>query len=740
MKKAFLFLCLACAIYLPAMAKPSCISSRDAKAGGVNEWIAFRRDVELKDVPRQALAAIAVDSKYWLWINGQLVVFEGGLKRGPKPDAAYYDEVDLAPWLKAGTNQIALLLWHFGKDGMSHKDSGMAQLWFQCSAIGLESNESWLCRIHPAYGKANCPEPNYRLSESSLSYDGRKDIADWQTGPTNGFASAVIRESTLGALYKRPIPQWKDYGVKKAKIETRRGAERDTVIARLPHNMQMTPILTIKDDEGGHSILIETDHAKVGEECVRAEYITRAGRQEYESLGWMNGMKIILTVEHGAKVIGVKYRETGFDTEPVGTFVCSEPFFNRFWEKGLRTIYVNARDTFFDCPDRERSQWWGDIVTILGECFYTYSTSLHSLVRKGIHELLDWQRENGKIGAPIPGIHNGELPCQMLAAVGKYGIWTYYLNTGDLATIEHVYPGIKKYLARYTIGPDGMTEYYKGDWNWGDWGENRDMHLLQAMWYCLALEGIANMAELLDHPVEAATYRTQLENLKAAINRIAWTGKAYRHPDYKEETDDRVQALAVVAGIAGTDKYEAIYEVLRNEEHASPYMEKYVMEALFQIGHGDYALERTRKRYDFTINLPDYDTLFEGWDFGGKVIGDGGSVNHAWSGGPLAVLPSKMLGVYPTAGAWRRFAIHPSSTVFDRCSLSFQTVAGPVAVSYRFSGPQLTWQIEVPRESIADILIPWQFTDGSLDGHSITSNSFVLGEGKHTIRLTLSED
>lgn len=28
----------------------------------------------------------------------------------------------------------------------------------------------------------------------------------------------------------------------------------------------------------------------------------------------------------------------------------------------------------------------------------------------------------------------------MLAAVGRYGFWNYYMNTGDLETIRRVYP------------------------------------------------------------------------------------------------------------------------------------------------------------------------------------------------------------------------------------------------------------------------------------------------------------
>ena len=41
----------------------------------------------------------------------------------------------------------------------------------------------------------------------------------------------------------------------------------------------------------------------------------------------MNGMRIILTVEHGAKVSGVKYRETGYDTVAEGHFESEDPFF-----------------------------------------------------------------------------------------------------------------------------------------------------------------------------------------------------------------------------------------------------------------------------------------------------------------------------------------------------------------------------------------------------------------------------
>ena len=688
-----------------------------------NQWLAFRKDVTLDGVPGDAVARIAADSKYWLWVNGELAVFEGGLKRGPNPQDSYFDSVDLAPYFKKGENRIALLLWYFGKDGFSHKSSGTPQLWFDCPALGADG---WKVRVHPAYGTAeDLPAPNYRLPESSIAFDARKDIEGWQTGSMEGFSPAASLENSLGRLHLRPIPQWKDFGIKEIPFETIPGPEADTLVARLPHNMQMTPVLTVEDAEGGHRIVIETDHAHVGEECLRAEYFSRKGKQVYESLGWMNGQRIILTVEHGARVTGLAYRETGYDASPDGRFSCSDDFYNRFWQKGLRTIYVKARDSFFDCPDRERGQWWGDIVTILGESFYTYSPSLYYLIRKGIWELADWQRPDDILFSPIPGNYGVELPCQMLAAVGRYGIWNYYMNTGDKTTIEHVFPALKRYLATYHIGADGLVAWHDGDWNWGDWGDNRDMRLLQNLWYVLALQGVSDMADALGNIDEGSAYWAQMLSLCDAIKRVAWTGTCYRHPDYTGETDERVNALAVLSGIAERDQYDALFEVFKAQEHASPYMEKYVMEALFAIGHGDYALERTRKRYAFMVDHPDFDTLFENWNVGVDGDWDCGSVNHAWSGGPLAVFPSRMLGITPLEAGWKRFSVRPDPAIFDECSLSFPTVKGTVSVKYSREGNFM--EVEVPEGTLAEVSLPESFIKKA------------LGPGKHRLPLKFDQ-
>ena len=165
---------------LPSLGKPNGSIPSVAKAP-TNTWLIYRKSFAVTNVPNQLIARIAADSKYWLWINDQLVIFEGGLKRGPSPSGTYYDPVDIAPYLTKGSNTIAILLWHFGKDGFSHINSGKAALLFEAIAPGLEivSDASWQCALYEAYQNTEAPFPNYRMPESNIRFDARQAITNW---------------------------------------------------------------------------------------------------------------------------------------------------------------------------------------------------------------------------------------------------------------------------------------------------------------------------------------------------------------------------------------------------------------------------------------------------------------------------------------------------------------------------------------------------------------------------------
>lgn len=703
-----------------------------------NTWICFRKEVDLKGKPVIAIAKIAVDSKYWLWINGRMVIFEGGLKRGPNPQDTYFDEVDLAPYLVKGKNSIAVLLWYFGKDGFSHSSSGKAGLIFQCEAAGeiIKSDQSWNARVNPAFEHSPSPLPNYRLSESNIFFDAQKDLGKWQEldfeASLHGFSPALEIGMPPCApwnfLVKRPIPQWKDYGLKN--YESKRiivGEYVDTIICRLPYNSQITPYLKI-ESMAGKTIIIQTDdYAGGGALNVRAGYSSKSGLQEYESYGWMNGNEVYYFIPKGVNVLDLKYRETGYNSDFAGDFESSDSFLNLLWKKARRTLYITMRDSYMDCPDRERAQWIGDEVNETGEAFYALDARSHLLQKKGMYELIGWQRSDSTLYGPIPaGNWSKELPCQILAAVGYYGFWNYYLNTGDKKPILDLYEGVKKYMGLWKINNSGTVIFRRGDWTWGDWGENIDTVLLENAWYYLAMKGMRNMAQVLEKKEEAQKCQQVMDNLYNAFNKEFWNGKSYRSTDYKYATDDRGQALAVVSGLADKEKYPALFKNFKQEEHASPYMEKYVLEALFIMGEPDYGLTRMKKRFGPMVNFPGYSTLFEGWGIGENGYG-GGTFNHAWSGGGLTILSQYLCGIAPLEPGYKLFQIIPEPGSILSAKATVCSVSGYIKSSFVNSQDKFSLTAEVPQTTEAIIGIPkGRYGKILLNGKLIWSHNHYL--------------
>ena len=678
-----------------------------------NKWSSYRRVFNLKSAPEKAIAKIAADSKYWLWINGELIVFEGQLKRGPSPQNTYYDCVDLHPYLKKGDNTVAVLLWYFGKNGFSHNSSGKAGFIFDAK-IGdrsLISNSQWKAIAHPAFSNTGAPHPNHRLPESNIRFDAGKDMIGWQRSnySDSHWPTAVelgrVPCKPWNKLVERPIPLWKDFGLKQySNADTMPKVSDGTVIKmKLPYNAQITPYLKI-DAPAGKVIDIRMDNYQGGKAInVRGEYVTREGIQEYENLGWMNGNEVHYSIPKGVTILDLKYRETGYDTEFTGTFECDDQLLNRYRQKALRTLYITMRDTYFDCPDRERAQWWGDMVNELGEAFYALDTRSSLLAKKGILELANWQKRNNTLFSPVPaGNWSKELPMQMLNSVGYFGFWTYYLYSGDIDTIRTVYPNVKRYMSVWKLGKDGLVIPRKGGWTWGDWGKNKDMTILYNGWYYLALKGQLNMARAIGEIQELKSIKDKMASIEANFNKTFWTGSEYRSPGYTKKTDDRVHALAVVSGLAGPDKYDAIRKVFKTEYHSSPYMEKYVGEALYMMRFEDDALARTRERFREMIEH-EFTTLWEDWSLGGS---GGGTMNHAWCGGALTLLSQYGAGVAPDEPGYKSYHILPQMGSLKMIKTTVPSARGDIHVELKNQLNQFSMNVVSPQKTSALIGIP----------------------------------
>lgn len=675
-----------------------------------NQWICFRKNFIVNEVNPKEIASIAVDSRYWLWINDSLAVKEAGLSRNPNPNDTYVDKFDLAPFLKKGENTIAILINYFGRNGLNHNSSGMAGLYFDSRPV--KSDASWKVSQHPAISDGFANRTNYRFAESNMVFKAYKD-SNWTSETFNDKHWLPAKEigpppvAPWNKLIERSIPMHKLFPPAAYEKQERKG---DTLICYLPNDKQVYPYFKIRSSEKEKITIFSDTYSlnnKRHHNSLLFQYVSRDGLQEYETFRWISGHKIYYIIPEEIDIIEVGYRESGYNTSFSSSFECDDPFLNKLWEKSRRTLYVNMRDHFMDCPDRERSQYAGDAGNTMMQVFYAFDTRAHLLNKKLFTDYFNWQRSDSTFYMPYGGWFSEELPLQNLYLTGYYGIYQYFLHTADTATIRKAYPSIKKYHALWKFNDRGLVNQRKGEWYWVDWGANKDERLLDVVLYACALKGDIELAIILGEDDDRRLFEEQYQLLKNSINKHYWQNREYRSDNYTGKTDDRGNALAVLAGVADEDKYEAISQILMENFHASPYMERFVLEALFTMNRSDLAIGRLKTRYRGMVES-EVSTLWENWD---ESVG---SYNHAWSGSPLHLLPQYIAGIKPLTPGFSRFEVIPNmdSLRFIHCKIT--TSNGNIEVNIDHEEWQFLFELYIPPSTSALVGIPKRYFKNTL--------------------------
>jgi hypothetical protein len=693
--------------------------------GPANTWMCFRKTFEVGDLPQSVPLHIAVDSKYWLYINDELVIFEGGLNRGPTPSTGYFDTIDIGPFLVSGKNTVAVLVWYWGNEGRNNIDSGKGGLLLQADLpySTIMSDSSWKIKLHPAYGfvpfRPNVEGTYYLYGGWNIGFDSRKDLAGWfrreynDSSWANAIEKGVPPCAPWNELKPRPIPQWKDMGLKNyanASALPTLGTGK-TVAARLPYNAQITPYFKI-DAPAGLLIKMQTDHYEVnGFYGQRSEYITREGVQEFEALAWQNGEKVLYEIPAGIRILELKYRETGYAAEFAGHFSCDDDFYNQLCQKAARTLYVCLRDNYMDCPDRERGQWIGDVSAEVPQTFYLLDRTVDRLTKKCINEFIDW-RDGHLLQGLVPGAQPGELASQSLNAISDLGIlMTYYRNTGDATPIQTAYSAVKEYLESWTINNDGKVN--PRSW-WNGQGYSIDHELIENTWYYLALRSAKVMAQLNGYADDAALFQQKMDIMAANFDGHYWHGDAYRSSYI---TDDRANGLVALTGLASKEKWAAIASVLTRYKNAEPYMEGYVLEALFKMGYTEQALGRMKERYLPMVSANN-STLWE-------MFSSGGTLNHAWSGAPLTCLFRYVAGITPVTPGYAVYQVLPQLGHLNRVNAVVPSIKGNIAIAINRDDSHYTIDLSSPDSTTAIVGVPRNaFKGAAID--AIEANSTLV--------------
>ncbi len=512
-------------------------------------------------------------------------------------------------------------------------------------------------------------------------------------------------------------------------------------------NIQGTPYLKVRSEKGGELISITPDSWNKGTSTsIAHQYMTRAGEQEWEALGWMNGYEIKFTVPDSMEVIELGYRKSGYDTEETGSVVTDSETLNKLYREAYDTLVVCMRDSFMDCPDRERTQWLGDAVINMQQAAYAMDDNAALLYAKTLTQAIGFVKQNGAIPSKIAlGRPDLELPMQSLA--GVHSFWQYYMYYGDKDLVTESYPTLLAYLKLWDISDSGVITHRDGNWNWYDWGNHADTVIIENCWYYTALSAVLNIANLDGSGASSddiSFLTNRMELIARNFDTLYWDEdkNAYYNSTDNSLADDRANAMAIYSGLADESRYEGILSVLVDTYNSGPYMEKYVLDAMYMMGADEEAMTRTVNR--FSPFLEDgYPTLPEIWADQTLFSGDE-SKNHAWTGAPLSMLYVYNAGITPMSPAFKTVKIRPQLGTLGSVNASVTRECGTILVSIERSDTGYTMTVTIPDGAdYGYVYVPRianKNTAISLGGSTVFVNGAAVGSNMPSGVSYLNED
>jgi len=528
--------------------------------------------------------------------------------------------------------------------------------------------------------------------------------------PIASYIVIVAALSCAPAALAEQAAAIKDYGLKEYVRLSKDLPHREDVpwklVCTIPYNCHFQPWIEF-ESTAGKVLSFNSTNPLVLYLTPTESHTTTGGGETYEAKNWVSGEGAFYSIPAGVTVKAVKYRETGYDTTFAGSFTCNDNDYNILWQKAARTCYLCMRDHFYDCPDRERVGFWGDGTPELNQCFYVFDSKSHRLCRD-----LALRKLEPKF---YPGQH--------LEFLGEYGLWFYYLQTGDLETLRAVYDPTKEFLME--------TYKFGNSRTWYDWGkEVKDIAVIEECFYYIDLKTLRKMALVTGHEADLAAIDAKLKDIQKAFDGKYWKGNCYMSTQVSTP-DDRANAMAVNAGLADRSKWNAIYKnVLTKKTYSSCFFDRWVLEALCTMGKEEYALLRMANRYKTMIPCS-FTTLWEHYDrwWASRIdaFDEGSSLNHGWNP-PALILSQTIAGVSPETPGWATYHVLPKEAFLTAIEVVVPTIQGKITVAMKKTASEYSLDLTSPLHTKAIVGIP----KGSFTKlNSIQVNGTVLWNGAH---------
>lgn len=511
---------------VPALAAPASdgwITHPDAQSISGPVVLHFRRALDLAKQPKTLPVTVTADNRFILYVNGQRVA------AGPSVGTIAHwrtEAVDLAPFLHAGRNVVAAVVWDYVRapagaandlPAASALPPQVTPIHQQSVALGFRMTGGALVTARPGWrvkideghtatnGRVQVPRGRYYVASAPEVIDAAK--ADWNwAGPVEQGAwidAVPAPQAATRHLVADKLPQQSFSPIDAGSVvrSDLAGAQafpaqavtiaantiahillrRDAVISGYPE-------LTVSGGAGASikltytEALYDADNKKADRDLVEDRralgifdtFIADGARRSFMPLWWRTWRYAELEIKAGASPLtleGLKIYETGYPFSKVAHFTSSDPALNKVWDVGWRTAQVDAHETYMDSAYWEQLQYTGDTRL---QMLISYAVGGDPrLAEQAIDVFAESDAEGGLQQGAYPSRSDNVIATFSLAWVGMLQDWSQ--QQPDKAVITRNLPRMRTVLKWFEpwLRPNGLLGK-NPQWNFIDWVRSKN--------------------------------------------------------------------------------------------------------------------------------------------------------------------------------------------------------------------------------------------------------------------------
>jgi len=460
----------------------------------------FRRVFDLPRKPERFVVHVSGDNRYQLFANGRRVA--AGPARGDLFHW-HYETVDLAPFLEAGRNAVAAVVWNFGDlapEAQITLETGFLLEGDSEAERVAGTGPNWKARRDEGYSPViltgaqvrgyYVSGPGDRVDAAAHPWGWEKadfDDAGWPPAAVVGIAAG--REAsdphTRWMLVPRDIPFEEERPLRLERMRRASGIPQPAAFPRQAepvHIPARTRAVLLLDQSylttgypelalsGGKDAMVKLGYAEALFQPVPApgrgleknnrdevegkqfignydEFIMDGGAARvFRPLWWRTWRYLQLEIETKDQPLTVDDLHAtyiGYPFERKARFTGGGAEIDRILEVGWRTARLCAHETYMDCPYYEQLQYVGDTRV---QCLVSlFNSGDARLMRNAIQQIDDSRQSDGATMSRYPTRMEQYIPGFSLWWIGMVHDYWWYVDDPEFA--RRMLPGVRAVLS-----------------------------------------------------------------------------------------------------------------------------------------------------------------------------------------------------------------------------------------------------------------------------------------------------